>query len=197
MAQFRSFEPGVEVNGQTIMSVVAGMGVFKDTGIRYLADAGLTDVRADDRHWYPQQAWLDAFHRISEELGDNTLFFIGLKIPENAIFPKEIDGIEKALASIDVAYHMNHRNRRGEVLFDPLRPAPRRMLDGIGHYGFEPVAHGNEAILVCENPYPCAFDRGIIQAMAHKFKGNASVLHDNTKPCRKNGLNSCTYVVRW
>jgi hypothetical protein len=115
-------------------------------------------------------------------LGQNTLFSIGMKIPENANFPPEIESLEKALQSIDVAYHMNHRN--GEI----------------GHYRYESV--GPKSVkMVCQNPYPCAFDRGIITAMAKRFKPKDSimvnVMHDDSAPCRVKGGASCTYNVRW
>jgi len=41
------------------------------------------------------------------------LFAIGKAIPESAIFPPEIQGLEMGLSAIDIAYHMNHRG--GEI----------------------------------------------------------------------------------
>lgn len=197
MAQFKIFENGMEVNGITIMSVVNGLGSFKSLAQKYLRDAGLANVVASETAWFSQEDWLKAFEKISEELGDSTLFAIGKQIPENAIFPKEIDSVDKALDSIDVAYHMNHRNARGEVLFDPARTGKPIMLEGIGHYKFQKVANENKAIMLCENPYPCAFDRGIIETMARKFQPTAKVEHDDSKPCRKKGSHTCTYTVTW
>ncbi len=195
MAQFKAFEEGMEVNGQTIITVVDGLGAFGSIAVGYLEKAGLPAIVADGEHWYPQQAWLDAFGFIADDLGDSVLFRIGQKIPENATFPRAIDTVEKALASIDVAYHMNHRNRRGEVLFDPSRPKGQVMLEGIGHYRFEGKAN-RSAIVVCDNPYPCAFDRGIIDAMARRF-ANTAATHVDTGGCRKRGAESCTYAVAW
>ena len=199
MAEFRSFERGMLVNGTTIMSVVEGVGVFQSRARRYLDDAGLHNVVADAAHWYSQQDWLDVFATIAAEVGANTLFSIGTKIPENAKFPPDIKEIEQALASIDVAYHMNHKNRNGQILFDPNRtPA---MLGGIGHYRYEQTDNERKATMVCENPYPCDFDRGIIEAMAKRFKPRDSVIvlvnHDSTAPCRRKGSESCTYHVSW
>ncbi len=196
MTQFQSIEEGTQVNGQTIMAVVAGLSTFRSVALGYLENAGLAAVVADDRHWYPQQAWLDAFRLIADRLGDNVLFRIGKKIPENAVFPKDIDTVEKALASIDVAYHMNHRNGRNEVLFDPSRPRALVMLEGIGHYRFQGKGQ-RSAIVVCDNPYPCAFDRGIIDAMAKRFSSGAEVTHVDTAGCRRKGAHSCTYAVSW
>ncbi len=77
MAEFRSFERGMLVNGTTIMSVVEGVGVFQSRARRYLDDAGLHNVVADAAHWYSQQDWLDVFATIAAEVGANTLFSIG------------------------------------------------------------------------------------------------------------------------
>jgi hypothetical protein len=180
MAQFVGFAEGVEVNGETVYAIVDGMGAFKSKALDILARNGIRDPKAGN--WYLQQSWLDSFKEIAETLGDNTLLAIGRKIPENAKFPPQINTIEKALLAIDVAYHINHR--KGEI----------------GHYHFSSTGP-KSAKLVCRNPYPCAFDRGIIEAMAKRFKPKDSMLatvkHDDSCPCRKKGADSCTYTVAW
>jgi hypothetical protein len=194
MAQFVAFNPKVEVNGETVLSIVDGMGAFKERAYKFLADNGIQNP--EPGKWYPQQSWLDAFKAIAQATGDFTLFNIGKKIPENAQFPPEINTIDKALAAIDVAYHMNHRID-GQVMFDP---ATGKMLEGIGHYGFQQM-NEREIRMVCENPYPSDFDRGIIEAMAQKFKpagaGFIIVKLDESLPSRKKGADSCTYTVKW
>ena len=52
-------------------------------------------------------------------------------------------------------------------------------------------------IAECDNPYPCPFDLHLLLAMAQRFESTATVTHDTTKPCRKNGGPSCTYIVKW
>jgi hypothetical protein len=179
MTQFVALSVDVEVNGEAVLSAVAGMGAMKITAIELLKKFGI--VHPMPGEWYPQQAWLDAFKEIAEKIGSSTLYRIGLKIPEFARFPLEIDGVENALRAIDVAYHMNHRG------------------GSIGDYKLTLVGP-REAVLVCENPYPCDFDRGIIEAMARRCKpagSFVSVKHDDGRPCRKAGADSCTYHVTW
>lgn len=194
MVQFKSFMPDVEVNGETVLSIVNGMELFKQEAFQILKENGID--KPQPGKWYGQQSWLNAFKTISDKLGANTLFLIGKKIPESAQWPPFVDNIEKALASIDVAYHMNHRIKN-EVLFNPQTGA---MKEGIGHYGFQKVSD-KMIKMVCNNPYPCDFDRGIIEAAGRKFLPKDSlgitVKHDDSQPCRKKGQESCTYVVTW
>ncbi|HXK12529.1 MAG TPA: hypothetical protein VMT70_23030 [Vicinamibacteria bacterium] len=192
--QFEAFATNVEVNGETVWSIVDGMGAFRQTALNILAEHGIVDPRPGQ--WYSQQSWLEAFRTISDRVGGNTLYAIGRKIPENAQFPPQITDIRAALRSIDVAYHMNHR-RGGEVLFDP---ATGRMLEGIGHYRYE-EADERRLRVIGVNPYPCEFDRGIVTAVAGRFRPAGvpflDVVHRDDQPCRRRKGESCTYEVAW
>lgn len=179
MAQFRAFSGNVQVNGQTVLSVVKGMGPFAGRGSEILARHGIKAPEATG--WYPQQAWLDAFQEISKSIGPSTLKVIGQSIPNSARFPPGIDTVEKALESLDVAYHLNHRG--GEI----------------GHYAFRKTA-ARVGVVECHNPYPCDFDSGIIQAVVKRFAPAGAVLkvtHDASKPCHSNQGDSCTFLISW
>ncbi|MFZ5440829.1 MAG: hypothetical protein ACOZQL_12535 [Myxococcota bacterium] len=197
--QFRAFEPDVEVNGQTVWAIVDGF-ISKATPSRILLEEGIGTpgpggvVQLDRAGWYAQDAWLRAFERIATSMGDNMLFNIGKRIPENALFPPSVVDVESAIASIDVAYHLNHR-RAGQVLFDQQTG---KMQEGIGHYGCERPDQGRRLIIsVCRNPYPCEFDRGILTAMARRFAPAALVTHAEPHHCRKSNSDECTYHVKW
>jgi len=197
--QFKVFEPGVEVNGPTVYSIVAGLGYFTNLSRRYFSKVNIGTVVNKQLHidmngWYPQSAWLEAFKNIAEQVGDRVLYSIGLSVPENAQFPPWVVDIDTAIKAIDVAYHINHR-KNGKPLFDMNTGT---MSEGIGHYGYERDRSGkNRIISVSHNPYPCAFDRGIITAMARKFQSEAQITHDDSKECRSHGAETCTYIVTW
>jgi hypothetical protein len=197
--QYRAFEPGIEVNGRTVYAVVDGFKTFRRVAKRFLADEGIGEVapsgdyQIDMDGWYPQQSWLRAFERIGADVGEAVLYDIGMSIPANAEFPPWVVDVETAIKSIDIAYHMNHR-KHGRAMFDV---ASGRMLEGIGHYGFERVEGKNEIVSICRNPYPCSFDHGIVTSMARRFAPSALVDHDPVRPCRRLGDDSCTYRVRW
>ena len=194
MTKFKALVVGMEVNGQTVLSIVDGLGILKKQAYEILSKNGIDDPQPDK--WYSQQAWLDSFYEISTKLGPELLFQIGRQIPEDADWPSQIISIEDALVSIDVAYHMNHR-LKGEILYDSRTGL---MKEGIGHYLFERI-NARCARMECLNPYPCDFDRGIVEAVALKFRpvdaGPISVVHDDTRSCRAKGGASCTYIVKW
>ena len=193
MAQFLAFDKTAEVNGETVLSIVNGMDSFKDGAKKILTANGIIDPKPGQ--WYRQQSWLDAFKEISAKLGGNTLILIGAKIPENAQWPPNVKTIEEALPSVDIAYHINHRIGQ-ELLFDPKTGT---MKEGIGHYTARKSAE-KSMDMICNNPYPCDFDFGIIKSVANKFKPAGAIIivtHDDSKPCRKKGGESCTYKVSW
>jgi len=183
-----------EVNGQTILSILNGLGVARTLGNRILADNSILDPQPN--HWYPAQSFLDAFKLIKEKIGTATLFKIGKEIIDSADFPPNISDIFSGLASIDIAYHMNHRIN-GTVLFNP---ETGQMLEGIGNYLY--TKHSDNIITIaCDNPYPCDFDKGIITAMANRFRPENSldikIEHNDSEGCRKKGDKKCVYTISW
>jgi len=179
MAQYKEFEENVEVNGETVLSTINSFPDFmRNTAIEMLKSKGISDPQAGK--WYSQKAWLESFKEISEDYGSHTLFAIGKSIPENANFPPEIDTLEKALDSLDIAYRMNHRN------------------GDIGYYKM--VSHDidkKEILIQCKNPYPCDFDRGIITSISRKFELAVKVELDPNKPSRKDGADDSWYIVSY
>lgn len=131
--------------------------------------------------WYMQQDWLNAFSELSERDFMN-LVAIGMKIPDSAAWPPDVKTVHDALASIDVAYHMNHR--KGEI----------------GNYSYDPTG-STSGKMVCDNPYPSDFDYGIIyrtvQKFIHEDHDGFVIRVDQSAPTRKLGGNSCTYLISW
>jgi len=197
--QFKPFEPGIEVSGESLGAIVEGFRKYPTVAMKYLVKHGVLKSQGgkpptvDRSAWYPLEEWLSAYEGIAKEVGVNSLYGIGRSIPENAVFPPQVKDIHSAIGSIDVAYHMNHR-KKGVVMFNPENG---EMLEGIGHYGYKAVPNENRIVCVCENPYPCDFDRGIVSAMASRFEASAKTVHDNEAECRKKGAETCTYIVWW
>jgi hypothetical protein len=197
--QFKPFEPGIEVRGIGLQWVVGGFRILPEMGLRYLARYGLTTRGADGKPvldvegWYSQEAWLACFEAIDRQVGPSVMTDIGRYVGENAPTPPGLRDVDSSLRSLDVTYHMFHR-KRGVPMFDE---ESGRMLEGIGHYGYERRAGKCEITCVCENPYPCNFDLGIVQGFVARFDPRAHVEHLDRAPCRKHRGESCTYVVTW
>jgi hypothetical protein len=194
----RAIASDLQVLGATVNNIVDDFDAFPLLAGDILNSVGIGKIdamgtfRLDKGAWYSMSAYLRAYSRIERELGPTFLYKTGLVIPRNAIFPKEIHDLESGMRSIDVAYHMNHA-RGGEALFDARTGA---MSEGIGHYHVQRTGDGLLQV-VCENPYPCDFDRGIVEAMAKRFEPSARIFHATKPACRKAGGPSCTFHVEW
>jgi hypothetical protein len=179
MAPYEAFDENVEVHGRTILTVVDDAlarfsDAYRDRALAALADEGIDDPAADE--WYPQQAWLDTFEVIADDLEPHLLDRLGEQIPAVAEWPDHGSSVEAALRSIDEAYQRNHRG--GEI----------------GHYAFEATGERTGRV-ECVNPYPCEFDRGLIRAVA--LVESFVFVEEPGDACRRDGDDACTYEVSW
>ena len=177
MVTYEPLDSDVEVNGQTVLSVVhAFPESLQERGKRILANHGIEDPRMET--WYPQEAWLAAFSELSESMGESTLERIGKMIPQSAEWPPDTDTVVDGVESIDAAYHMNHRN--GEI----------------GNYAAERLEE-NTIHVTCDNPYPCAFDTGILKGVVEEFGDSRARVNEIGASCREEGSENCLYEVTW
>lgn len=198
MAQYQSFEEDILVGGNNTSLI--GLGLSSQSSISTTQREAIIQKHQLDMRtgaWNKLQSVLDAFKDISELIGDNNLITIGKMTVENATFPP-MEGLEMALKSIDVGYHMNHQ-KDGEAMFNP---ETGEMTEGIGHYKLESYDYsGKSAVMVCHTPYPSKFEEGLILHMARKFKPTGSirqrVVLDPNKETRLLGGETCTFNITW
>ncbi len=181
MSEFIPFDDNVEVLGKAFYAIVKAFPVGEDVRKNILLKNGLD---LNEGQWYPQQKFLSALKELASEVGDDMIEKSGELIPQHAAFPPEIQTLEQALKSIDVAYQMNHRN------------------GDIGYYKLVAFNEENkQAIMECKNPYPSKFDLGLIKGMVRQFLPKTSfhydVKIDESKECRSNSGQSCTYIITW
>ena len=196
--QYRSFEPGIEVNGHALRWTIDGFRILPSLAMRYLMRHGLVkegEATFDVNAWYPLDGWLRAFEAIEREVGSNTIAEIGRQVGLKADLPPECNDLPTAFRYVDFGYHLFHR-KRGQVMFDESSGI---MTEGIGHYYYQPGPEGERKLfIIAENPYSCEFDRGLVTGVAMRVSPGSRVAHDDTAPCRKRGDNrSCTYAVTW
>jgi hypothetical protein len=194
----KGFEANIEVSGECIGAILDGFKQYPGVAVKVLARFGLIKSEAmkpsdiDRAAWYPMEAWLAAHNVIADEVGANSMYAVGRRIPQNGPIPPNVKDIHDAIPALDVAYHLAHR-KSGIVMFNP---ETGEMLEGIGHYRYEPRGERTVAC-IAENPYPCDFDRGLVSAMTQRFEEFSQTVHDDTSACRKKGGESCTYIVTW
>jgi hypothetical protein len=197
MKELSKFAKGIEVSSRIVWALINGMGVYKHKGFKIFEKLGLKEINYDLNQWYSWELFHEAFKLIENEIGFEAIFRIGTKIPENANIPHNTDSVESSLKSIDIAYHMNHRNSKKQILFDKNRTPNKLLNDNIGSSIYENGPKPKTALIHCNNPYPCDFDMGLINGFARKFTDDVVVEHQDISKCRKNGNNECIYSVRW
>lgn len=189
---------GVEVHGQDILSFMDALKLVPYLGDRILKDKKIGTLVAGSYQiipgeWYLLTDKIRILQAVLDSVGPTTLKKVGEKIPENAVFPPDIDDIHKAIASINIAYHMNHR-KAGVIMFDEKTG---KITEGIGSYGYQKVEGENKIISVCENPNVSEYDEGILTTMARRFESSARIELDTTQPSRRTGGESCTFIITW
>lgn len=193
MAEYKVFENNIEAGGNELPIVALGaLGKLRKQEV--IKKYGL---QTQEGAWNNLQSLLDAMKEISDTVGEMNLFLIGKEVIEGAAFPP-MDGLESALRSIDVAYHMNHR-KNGTAMFDPNTG---KMTEGIGHYELTSFdADKKEAEMVCHTPYPSKFEEGLVTQIVRMFRPKGSLLPrvelDTTKETRRNGGERCTFKIYW
>lgn len=190
---------GIEASTTALKVLLSGFELFPSVVKKILVTHGILEagpgggLAIPEDRWFPLESWLTVFDTIRNQIGPNALVQLGAHILENPKFPASIKDIDAALQSIDVAYHSSHR-RAGVIMYDAKTGL---MLEGIGHYRHRRPPNDRRRIdVVCDTPYPCEVDLGIVTAVASKFEPRARVLHGDSS-CRLRGGTSCTYQVAW
>ncbi|WP_309893165.1 hypothetical protein [Archangium sp.] len=169
----------VEVYGRSVQALVNAMEFLKLKAKRVLATHGIETLEAEQ--WYPMQNVLGSFEDILKQVGPHTTRAIGHALPKHAAFPPHIDSFESALLSLDQAYRMNHRG--------PGNIGSYRVIPGVNR----------TSTVMCDNPYPCEFDQGIMEALYDRFppKNSLRLRIDHDPGCRAKGAHACTYHLKW
>lgn len=183
------FVPGITVAGKTLAVFIDTLASFPVLREALLEVLGVP--RIDDDEWFPQDLVLRAYQKVDYLLGGRGLERFGTAVPALAEVPPHIDGAHAVLAALDVVFHVHHR-RDGATMIDLGTGV---MTEGIGHYHYERTGE-REAIMVCDNPYPCRFDIGLCRGFAGRFAPTATAEHIPGS-CRLDGDTSCAYKICW
>lgn len=193
MSQYVVFEEGITTNA--IAPFTEGGFIGNRQRLELLNENGIEELKEGE--YYDLQSFLNAFKDLGEKIGEMNLFVIGKTVMEKVEFPP-MENLEQALVSIDIAYHMSHK-KNGKDMFDP---STGKILDGIGNYEVQKYDEVNRtAVVLCSTPYPSKFEEGILVQIVRLFKPKdslrAKVTLDPTKETKRNGADTCTYIITW
>ncbi|ATB33795.1 hypothetical protein [Melittangium boletus] len=173
----------VEVLSLNVHSLLGAFNLQEGEVQRILASHGVMMEPGDVRSWFPLEAIIRSLEEIRVRIGTQTLRAIGHQVPRNTVLPPHIESFVTILPLLNDTYRMNHR---GE--------------GDIGGYHYQPLEK-NSAWLRCDNPYPCEFDQGLLEAFHARFppKSNAFRLRIEHGPegCRATGAEACAYLLKW
>jgi hypothetical protein len=171
----------VLVFGGVVDAFLEAFGSYRSRGVRVLArHFGVETLDHGREQTYPVAELLAGMKELQEQFGRGFMTRIGQSIYERAEFPPNLDSMGVALSAVDTAYYMNHKNGESKL----------------GHYRW--TSNGpTQGRMVCDNPYPCAFDLGIFAGMATNFGVSAQITHAEEQICRHTGGEQCTYLIEW
>jgi len=169
---------GAEVAGDLLRAVVAGVEQFspeaRDPALAALSEHGVAEPRPGE--WYPLAPSLAAIESVAALVGENGTFGLGKRIPRVLAFPAETADVPAALAALDEAYRAHHRGDAGGYTF-------RQIGDDDGR-------------IECHTPYPCPFDRGVVEGVAASVADGYVCLRE-VGLCRADGAERCTFELSW
>lgn len=166
-----------EVTGEVVRAVVAGVEEFQPearaTGRRALEDHGLADPVAE---WYPLEQCLGAVEEVATVVGDDAVRALGEAVPRALGVAASTSDVPAALSRVEALYRDHHRGDAGGYAFRQIGDTDGRMES--------------------RTPYPCAFDRGVVEGTATAVAEGYVRLRE-VGVCRADGAPRCTYEVTW
>jgi hypothetical protein len=164
-----------QYHGAALQAFIRGLASSETLVQQILQAHDLTDIAADV--WYDLNLARSIYYTVGKQIGERSLFGVGLRMIDSATFPPGITDVRAVLASLDHAYHMNVRG-----------PA-------IGSITAE-FEDDCSAIVTFATPFPCALSRGITQGCCRKFVANALLEH-GPGGCIDTGAPDCKLHVAW
>jgi len=173
----------VEVLSINVHSLLGAFNLKEGEVQRILVSHGIEMTLDESRRWYPLEAIIRSLEDIRARIGTHTLRAIGHQVPRNSPLPSHVDSFVALLPLLNDTYRMNHR---GE--------------GDIGGYHYQPLQK-NSARLRCDNPYPCEFDQGLLEAFHTRLPPKSSAfrlrIEHGPDGCRTEGAEACTYLLKW
>lgn len=181
MKEFDCPDIGITITRQALHAFVLAFGAYKSRGEQVvMRHFGLKEIPDDPASRFPLTKFLSAMDELQAQFGAPFMRKVGSFLFDNTEFPPGMDTLQKAMALMDVAYYMNHSaEAEGKI--------------GGYHWKAEGDRRG---VMTLDNPYPCAFDMGVIETIGRRFEPTAKVEHVPGS-CRHEGGNECVLTLAW
>lgn len=137
-----------------------------------LAERGIEAPGAE--RWYPVSDYAAALEELASDLGPAGLRCVAVATPWVTSLPTA--SVPAALGAIDAGYRRSHRGDAGGYSFRQIGAADGRIE--------------------CDTPYPCAFDRSVVEGAADRVADGFVCLNE-VGACRETGEDRCTYELTW
>ena len=181
MREFDCSDERIQVRRGVVDAFVAAFGPYKARGERVVCrHLGIESIGTDPEGWFSAPRFFSAMAELQDQFGSPFMRKVGSFIFDKAVFPPGIDALTKGMEVVDTAYYKNHSDE---------------AKGRIGGYHWHPGT-ARAGKMICDNPYPCAFDLGIIETIARRFEPSAAVVHV-AGACRHEAGDACSYAVEW
>ncbi len=182
MAEYKASSPTLEIIGGMIVSIWAAFPENFQKMIRgILSKHGVADINPQD--WYLLQPALDTLKEIEEKFGHHILSQVGEQAALRAPLPPEIKTFKECMSALNVTIQKMHRGGS---------PGGYQVEEEKGQ-GFIRYR------VTASTPFPCSLTRGYLESFARRFAPEGVrdivITHDENLPCRRNGAETCTYVI--
>ncbi len=182
MAEYKT-SPNAELIGGMLYALWAAFPEgFQEIIKKTLASHGIGEIVPD--RWYHFQSILDALKEIEVKFGHQLLAQVGEQAATLAPIPPEIDTLKACLLSLNAT--LSRICRGGEI--GGYEVSEETAREGFTRY-----------VVTASTPFPCSLTRGYLEGFAQRFKKGeikeVILRHDETRPCRREGAETCTYII--
>ena len=173
------------VSAPVVNAFLQSFGMYKNRGIKTICKIfSIEEFQPTPGVWYPLSRFMQSMKEFEKQFGEEFIKKVGHEIGSCAMFPDSIKTLSEFYTRTCESYFMNHQFNKGDI------------GNEIGRYIWTQTSD-RSGVMEATNPYGCAFDNGLLIGFSELFKVNATVTHDDGKPCRHKNGASCSYKVEW
>lgn len=137
-----------------------------------------------ENSWYNLEDYVMVFEDIMQQFGVHLIYVLGESIGKDISFGTNIHTLEDALSYLNTLYHSYHRG------------------EDIGYFNLQYFDYDKkEALVQCNNPYPCCLNKGILNSLIKRFRMwdacslQVEKVNNSSRNMAEN--SSCTYAITW